>query len=133
MDNPVEVMVVFVKPIGDGKTRLERRTYGKEFGFTKKQVDSTEFKHNLSFVLKCEFGADVSIRGISAVVERKQNPHNIRLLFCTPTDKDIESIIERVNHELLGKPLNDKTAREARELALKYAADMISVESELTY
>ncbi|WP_272521704.1 hypothetical protein [Providencia sp. PROV202] len=59
-------------------------------------------------------------------------PH-IKLFFCTPTDQDIKVIIERVNHELLGKPLNDKTAKEARELALKYATDMISVESELTY
>lgn len=133
MDNPVDVMVVFYKPIGDGETRLERRTYGKEFGFTKKQVDSKEFKHNLSFSLKCEFGADIAIKGIAVVNERKENLQHIRLLFRTPSDKDIESIIERVNSEMQGKPLNDKTAREARELALKYAADMISVESELTY
>ncbi|MGO2306083.1 MAG: hypothetical protein ACTH5W_15450 [Providencia sp.] len=57
----------------------------------------------------------------------------IKLSFLTPSERDIKAIIERVNHELLGKPLNDETTKEARELALKYVNDMISVESELTY
>ncbi|WP_140187393.1 hypothetical protein [Providencia stuartii] len=57
----------------------------------------------------------------------------IKLFFNTPNERDIKAIIERVNHELLGRPLNDETAKEARQLALKYVTDIIFVESELTY
>lgn len=57
----------------------------------------------------------------------------IKLFFNTPNERDIKAIIERVNNELLGKPLNDETAKEARQLALKYVTDIIFVESELTY
>ncbi len=57
----------------------------------------------------------------------------IKLFFNTPNERDIKAIVERVNHELLGKPLNDETAKEARQLALKYVTDIIFVESELTY
>lgn len=57
----------------------------------------------------------------------------IKLFFNTPNERDIKAIVERVNHELLGKPLNDETAKEARQLAQKYVTDIIFVESELTY
>ncbi|MEQ5724263.1 hypothetical protein ABN356_02790 [Providencia rettgeri] len=56
-------------------------------------------------------------------------PH-IRLHFRTPTEQDIEGIIERVNNEMFGCPLNAETAKASEDLAVKYAMEMISVESE---
>ncbi|MEM7927530.1 hypothetical protein Q4R04_17260 [Morganella morganii] len=58
-----------------------------------------------------------------------KNTGRITFRFTMPDDSDITSIVERVNREMFGKPINEETAREAQDLAVKYLTEMIVVET----
>lgn len=61
--------------------------------------------------------------------EKMKNAGRINFRFMMPGDDAIAGIIERVNREMFGKPINKETEREAQDLAVKYVTEMIVVET----
>ncbi|HBU8232589.1 hypothetical protein KDV25_18325 [Morganella morganii] len=61
--------------------------------------------------------------------ERMKNTGRVAFRFTIPDDNDITSIVERINSEMLGKPINKETEQEAQDLAVKYVTEMIVVET----
>ncbi|MBC6659573.1 hypothetical protein H9I30_16380 [Morganella morganii] len=58
-----------------------------------------------------------------------KNTVRITFRFTMPDDDAIAGIVERVNSEMLGKPINKETEQEAQDLAVKYVTEMIVVET----
>lgn len=61
--------------------------------------------------------------------EKMKNTVRITFRFTMPDDDAIAGIVERVNSEMLGKPINKETEQEAQDLAVKYVTEMIVVET----
>lgn len=55
----------------------------------------------------------------------------LQLQFYLPSDKDIEAITKRVRSEMHGEKINDASLNKARELATKYAMEMVRIESSI--
>ncbi len=60
---------------------------------------------------------------------KKTGRINLNLRFTMPDDDAISGIVERVNREMFGKPINEETEQEAQDLAVKYVTEMIVVET----
>lgn len=58
-----------------------------------------------------------------------KNIGHITFRFTMPDDDAIAGIVERVNGEMFGKPINEETRQEAQDLAVKYVTEMIVVET----
>ncbi|WP_274371762.1 hypothetical protein [Morganella morganii] len=61
--------------------------------------------------------------------EKMKNTGHINFRFTMPDNDAIAGIIERVNREMFGKPINEETEQEAQYLAVKYVTEMIIVET----
>ncbi|WP_156730690.1 hypothetical protein [Morganella psychrotolerans] len=58
-----------------------------------------------------------------------KNTGRINFRFMTPDDEAVAGIVERVNREMYGKPINEETNQAAHDLAVKYVTEMIVVET----
>lgn len=58
-----------------------------------------------------------------------KNTGCINFRFTMPDDDAIAGIVERINREMFGKPINEETRQEAQDLAVKYVTEMIAVKT----